>query len=160
MQEQDKKKFKAELTLLIQTVSGTMYPPIGVIKAFYEALEDLPADKVFNALTELRASAGSWVNPRMIRTHIQGRPEIDQFFIYMDKYVSAGRVGDYKDALGQEVIRRMGGSGVFKMSTQFDRKELQIRWQKVWKEVEYEQRKNNSEVSAGDQRIHRNGTAP
>lgn len=160
MQDSDKNKFKSELTLTIQTVSGTIYPPIAVIKAFYEALEDLPADKVFKALKELRANAGGWVNPRMIRTHIQGRPEIDQFFTYMDKYVCCSRAGDYKDPIGREVIQRMGGSSVFKMSTQFDRKELQIRWQKIWKEVEYEQRRNNATVSQGDKRVHRDGTTP
>jgi hypothetical protein len=156
MQDSDKNEFKKELTLTIQTVSGTIYPPVALIKAFYEALEDLPADKVFKALKQLRADASGWVNPRMIRTKIQGRPEIDQFFIYMDTYVCASRAGEYKDPIGLEVIRRMGGSSVFRQSTQFDRKDLQIRWQKIWKEVEYEQR-NHAAVSEGDQRVHRRG---
>ena len=152
MQDKDKSEFAKELTLTIQCLAGTIYPPKALLKAYYDSLDDLELVDVVKALKMLRREHTAWATPKFIRMQIQGRPEIDEFFRYMDHFVSANKSGQYDHDIGIEVIKRMGGSMIFRDSTIFDRKELQMRWTRIFKEVINEQHnRNDAPVSASHQ---------
>lgn len=150
MENKDKAEFVRELKLTIQCLSGTMHPSMELIKAYYEVLEDIALEDVVKALRKLRRERSSWVTPAEVRTAIKGRPDIDEFHKYMNRYVVASKAGEYKHPIGSEVIQRMGGSGVFRNSTIHDKTDLTLRWMRLWKEVEYERGIINAPVSEGD----------
>lgn len=150
MQDRDKNEFVRELRLTIQCLSGTMHPSKELLKAYYEVLEDIELADVVKALKKLRRERSSWVTPAEVRTAIKGRPDIDEFHKYMNRYVSASRAGEYKHPIGSEVIQRMGGSVAFRNSTIHDKTDLTLRWMRLWKEVEYERGLANSPLFAGD----------
>jgi hypothetical protein len=134
MNDGDKKRFMGELTLTLQTVSGVIRPPLEVIKAFYVALEDLPADKVIPAIVKYRKVSRGWPAPVVLRELVEGAPHLDEFLRFMNQFVAMGKSG-YDHPIGTEVVKAMGGSRRFRESTNFERADLQRTWIKLFKEI-------------------------
>jgi hypothetical protein len=161
----DKRAFADELRTTIQVLSGTIHPPKSMLKGFFEALDDLPLDKVLKALKQARRDQSGWCSPKSIRIMIEGNPERDEFFNYMHNFIARSQQSNYKHPIGIRVIRELGGSNVFSMSTNHDQKDLMIRWQRKWKEVvadsgaNNESRTNHAPVSPGDNGVHGRGAA-
>lgn len=157
MENNDKVEFARELTLTIQCLSGTIHPPKAMLRAFYEALKDLQLDAVVKALRAMRKDQTGWASPKNIRVMIEGNPDRDEFFNYMDNYVSRHQAGAYDHPIGRQVIQAMGGTSIFRLSTNYDRKDLQFRWLRTWREIASrgnDEPGSNASASEGNNGVH------
>lgn len=151
MEQADKRTFATELTLTIQCLTGTIKPPISMLNAYFEALSDLPLTNVVTALRTARSESTKWTTPKTIRIMVEGSADVDEFYRYMDAFICQGRAGQYNHPVGQQVVRAMGGSSIFSRCKTFERKALEERWTRTWKEISHVGRVSYAPVSQASQ---------
>lgn len=153
MQAKDKPAFIDAMTTTIQCVAGTMRPPATMLAAYYDALKDLELEQLLGILKDWQRNSNSWPSPAAIRTAIVGRPDVDSFDDYLDNYVSRGRMGDYKDPIGIQVVKELGGSGRFREMSTYDRADWKRRWVSAYRDIANGRRKPDAKVSTKPKRV-------
>ncbi|HUS85278.1 MAG TPA: hypothetical protein VMX56_09030, partial [Anaerolineales bacterium] len=127
-------------------VQGTTHPNMQTLVDFvaiWAEYQDVTIEQLIEALPAWTGAQdkGQLPTPGEVHVFLIGYPDLDSFEDLMDNFIATGRVAEYRDPLGIQVLRAMGGSMVFKQMSGNDRGRFKSLWSAKYKEIQADQRR-------------------